>query len=330
MSQNVLIDITQIPARFGGLEALVRGMAVGMLALIVPLTLLDMNAKASGEGGKGAYSGFVIRVSAVIVGLLAYKKLYYLLLKGSQMMSFAILSEYEWGNFLAKSFSSDGTASSRFAILFNTVTSLQEIILFLTTLVALTARDVIVMLQGCFLSLLFVFGPIAIVCSINNRSAEVTRNWIVNSIQVAFWSFFLRLIVRVWLTLQPVAANMGQRAMDDYLGMLTVNVCFLLLVLGTPIVTARLLSGGNLSMFAVGASYIVQSAGLLKTVGAGQFVSREIVNARQAMKDGQATFFKHPITAAAVSARSTMTRGYERLFGRFHSAGRMGGKDGGS
>ena len=103
----------------------------------------------------------------------------------------------------------DRTTYPTLSILFHSVTSIQQIILFLTTLVAVTVRDVIVMLQGCFLSLLYAFGPIAIVCAVNQRSAQVTRGWLANTFQVAFWSFFLRLVMRVWLTLGPIASSSG-------------------------------------------------------------------------------------------------------------------------
>src|SRR5581483_4053705 len=100
----------------------------------------------------------------------------------------------------------------------------------------------------------------------NQKSSQVTRGWLANSFQVAFWSFFLRLVMRVWLTLSPVAASSGTGGANDYLGMLTVNVTFILLVLGTPIVSARLLSGENLAAFGEAALGTMQTLVIAKTL----------------------------------------------------------------
>jgi len=195
-------------------------------------------------------------------------------------------------------------------ILFRSITSIQEIVLFLSSLMALTAKDVIVMLQGCFLSLLYGFGPIAIVCGINEKSAQVTRGWLANTIQVASWSFFLRLTVRVWLELNTMSGATGQSWVDDFLAILTVNISFLILVMGTPIVAARLLSGGNLAAFGATAFGAVQSLIVAKTLfTTGQFANAETVKFKKASEEEQRSYFHHPIPA-------TMTYLYERTFGR--------------
>jgi hypothetical protein len=164
------------------------------------------------------------------------------------------------------------------------------------------------MLQACFLSLLYAFGPIAIVCGINQKRSHVTRGWLTNTIQVAFWSFFLRLVVRVWLTLNPMATTTGTGTANDYLGILTVNVSFLLMVLGTPSLTARLLSGENIAMFGQAAMGGVQTIVAAKKLGAGLAMARGVDQYRTA-KPQDKTFMNHPLPHTATAA-------FQKLFGQ--------------
>jgi hypothetical protein len=90
--------------------------------------------------------------------------------------------------------------------------------------------------------------------------------------------------------------------------MLTVNVTFTLMVLGTPIVAARLLSGENLASFGAAALGTMQTLVIAKTMTTGKFVSHEVEKYKKASGPEQRSFFHHPIPA-------TMTRTYQRLFG---------------
>lgn len=308
MTPSLLLDVTVIPDRLSGLATVVKAISVPLLAFIIPFTIVEMNIRSLKAKEMPSYTGLFARVFTVVVCLLCYQRLFYFILKVSQIMSFAVLSEQDWGNFLTRTLKGSDSTYPTLSILFHSVTSIQQIILFLSTLVAVLIRDVIVMLQGCFLSLLFAFGPIAIVCGINEKTVQVTRGWLANSFQVALWSFFLRLVMRVWLTLGPIAANAGSGAADDYLGMLAVNVTFILLVLGTPIVAARLLSGENLAAFGEAALATIQTVSIAKTLSTGKFTSQEVQKYMRAPLPEQKSFFHHPVPA-------TMTRTYERLFG---------------
>ncbi len=313
MTPSLLLDISRIPEKLSGLESIVGAIAAAMLAFIIPFTIVEMNVRSMQAKEAPSYSGLFTRVFAVTVCLLCYQRLFYFILKASQMMSFAMLSEQDWGNFLRQMLRGSDSRFPTLSILFHSVTSIQQIILFLSTLVAVTVRDVIVMLQGCFLSLLYAFGPIALVCGVNERTSQVTRGWITNSFQVASWSFFLRLVMRVWLTLGPVAASSGSGAGDDYLGMLSVNVTFILLVLGTPIVSARLLSGENLAAFGEAALGAVQTLSLVKTLRAGTFISSKIDGFRRDRDPFKNNIFHHPV---AYPVAATMTAVGRRIFPR--------------
>lgn len=309
MNPGLLLDITQIPTKFSGLVALTSALALAMLALIIPYTALEMNVQAMQSKNPPGYSGFLVRMVVVVACLACYATLYSFLLQASQLMSLAILSEQDWGNFLVQSFTPPDAQSPILSWLTHPLSSIQAILLFLSTLIAVTAKDVVVMLQACFLSLLYAFGPIAIVCGINEKTSAVLRGWIANSFQVAFWSFILRLVVRVWLTLNPLAGNTGTGLANDFLGILTVNVTFLILVLGTPIVTARLLSGENLASFGEMALGAVQAITISRTMKAGKFLSGEVDRYRRDKPEFQKSLFHHPIPMTATLA-------YSRLFGR--------------
>lgn len=311
MTPSLLIDISQIPDKLTGLAAVTKGMSVAMLAFLIPFTIIEMNVRSLERKEMPSYSGLFTRVFTVVVCLLCYQRLFYFILKVSQVMSFAMLSEQEWGNFLTRTLRGSDSRFPTLSILFHSATSIQQIILFLSTLVAVTVRDVIVMLQGCFLSLLYAFGPLALVCAVNQKTGQVTRGWLANSFQVAFWSFFLRLVMRVWLTLAPVAASTGSGAADDYLGMLTVNVTFILLVLGTPIVSARLLSGENLAAFGEAALGAIQTVSFVKTMRAGSFISSKVEAFRRDREPFKNHIFHHPV---AYPVAATMTAVGRRFF----------------
>ena len=314
---NLLLDISRIPTQLGGLSSLTKAIALAMLVFLIPYTLLENGVKAISGKERPDFSGMLVRCLMTVAALLCYERIFYFVAKLSQIMSFAILSEEQWGNFLVQSFHGMTQGEPTLNILIHPVSSIQEIILFLSSLVAVTARDVIVMLQACFLSLLFAFGPIAIVCSINPKSAQVTRGWIANTFQVAFWSFFLRLVVRVWLSLNPLAGVdgagwQGAGWQNDYLGILTVNVTFLLMVLGTPIVAARLLSGESLAMFGEAAMASVQTIMIARKLGAGMAIGRAVDRYKRASPEEKSSFYHHPIPSLA----KTATRAYKDLFHR--------------
>jgi hypothetical protein len=314
MNGAILIDLTVIPDALAGLAAVTKTMALPGLAFLIPFTVLQMNVQALKAKEYPSYSGLLARVLVTLLCLLAYKKLFYSVLKLSQVMSFAVLGEEQWGNFLAQSFKgSSGSSYPTLSILFKSLSSFQEIVLFLTSLLALTVRDVVVILQACFLSLLYAFGPLALVCAVNEKTAQVTRGWLANTFQVASWSFFLRLTVRVWLTLGPLTGSSGRGMADDYIGILAVNVTFLILVLGTPLVAAKLLSGENIATLGAAALGAVQTTIVAKQLQAGRFLSKEADRYAKAKPDERRSLYHHPIA-------STMTAARDRLFGKGHQA----------
>lgn len=307
MNGSLLLDITLIPSQLGGLAGITTAIALAVLVLLVPLTILELNISGLQAKEYPDYTGFFVRVVFALSVILCYQRLFGFILNASQMMGFAVLSEEQWGDFLVQSFHGVGTGVPTLNILMHPVSSFQEILLFLSSLIAVTSRDVIIMLQGCFLSLLFAFGPIAIIFGINKRTVQMAQGWFTSTVQVAFWSFFLRLVVRVWLTLNPMATTSGTGAANDYLGILTVNVSFLIMVLGTPALTARLLSGENIAMFGEAALGAVQTIMIAKKLGAGMSVAKSIDNYRRARPE-EKNFMNHPLPHTATFA-------FNKLFG---------------
>ncbi len=317
MNGNVLIDITQIPSQLSGLTSVTYAIALALLAVLIPYAAVEMQVRAVTAKAPPSYDGLVMRVAVVLACLVGYRTIYSMFLIAAQAMSFAILSEQDWGTFLIKSFSAPDSTSPILSWLTHPLNSLQAIILFLSSLAAVTIKDVMVMLQACFLSLLFAFGPIAVVCGVNEKTAGVTRGWIANSIQIALWSFFLRLVVRVWLTMNPLAGNTGTGWANDFLGILTVNVSFVVLVLGTPVLAARMVSGESIAAFgkmALGAMEASAVGGALKVGrfagGAGELRARW----SQERARREAAKPKSPVVAQS-SSTETATQAHDRLFG---------------
>lgn len=325
MSTSVLIDISQIPTQLSGLTSITNALAVAMLTIIIPYTAVEMNVQAMGSKAPPSYGGLLTRVMVVLACLVGYQTICSLFLSVAQAMSLSILSEQDWGDFLVKSFTAPDAQSPILSWLTHPLNSVQAIILFLSSLVAVTAKDVIVMLQACFLSLLFAFGPIAIVCAISERTASVTRGWIANSFQISLWSFFLRLVVRVWLTLNPLAGNTGTGWANDFLGILTINVSFLVMVLGTPVLAARLISGESIAAFgemAVGGMQALTIGGAMKagkllgqmTERRGRSGSAYGGNGSNKSSGSQGKPVQH-------STSSTATAAHDRLFGHKPAGG---------
>jgi hypothetical protein len=308
MNPSVLINLAQIPVQLSGLSSLTSAVALALLAFIIPYSAVEMNVRAIAGKSSPGYFGLLTRIVVVLACLLSYDKLYGLFLGAFQALSFSVLSEQDWGNFLIRNLSAPDAASPILSWLTHPLSSVQAIVLFLSSLFALTAKDVIVMLEASFLSLLFAFGPIAIVCGISEKTSGVTRGWIVNSVQIASWSFFLRLVVRVWLTLGPLAANTGTGTANDFLGILAVNSAFFVMVLGTPILSARLISGEGLSSFAEAATGVMGAAMVGMPLKAGRFLGQALERGRKNSR--QADFpLQHP-------APMTATAAHQRLFKR--------------
>lgn len=309
MNPGLLLDITLIPAKLAGLAAVSKVLASAAFTFLLPFTILEMNVRALEQKHTPSYSGLAVRVLIVATCLIAYDGLFGFVLKLSQVMSFAVLSEQQWGDFLVQGLKGTDSTYPTLMVLVKNVVSVQGLLLFLSSLLTLIVREVVVMLQACFLSLLYAFGPLALVCAINEQTSRVTKGWLTNTFQVAMWSFFLRLAVRVWLTLSPVSAATGAGTVDDYVGILTVNLTYLILILGTPTLTARLLSEGNLAAFgeaALGAVGTVTAAKAMRGAGA---ISKEHASFQRAVEGGKGKlpYFQHPI-------QSTMTALYQRRF----------------
>ncbi len=324
MNSSLMLDITQIPTQLGGLASVTRAIAVAMLAFLIPYTTIELNVRAMHAKNLPDYGGFLIRTVVVMSCLLCYNTLYSFLLQGSQVMSFAVLSEQQWGDFLVQTFhGSDGNVTI-FSVLLHSITSVQQLVLFLSSLIAVIARDVVVMLQACFLSLLYAFGPIAIACGISERTTSVLRGWIANSFQVAFWSFFLRLLVRVWLSLSPYAGNTGTGLANDFLGILTVNTTFLLLVLGTPIFAARMISGEGLAGFAEAASAAIQTVTIAGSLKAGRMAGGAMDRHKQNKAHAAAKASRDAGAKPQFSTGSTATAAHDQLFGSKDKPGQNG------
>ncbi len=313
MNPSVLINLSQIPIQLSGLSSLTTAIALGLLAFIIPYSAVEMNLRAISGRGSPGYAGLFLRIAIAMSCLLAYDKLYGLFLGAFQALSYSVLSSQDWGNFLVKDFSAPNAASPILSWLTHPLSSVQAIVLFLASLFAVTAKDVIVMLQASFLSLLFAFGPIAIVCSISEKSFCVTRGWLVNSVQIASWSFFLRLVIRVWLTLGPLATNTGTGTANDFLGLLAVNSAFFVLVLGTPILSARLISGESLSFFAEAALGTMNAAAIGLPLKAGKYLGERSRNAGGNMRTRSEGA---PPTPQRNALPMTATSAYRRLFKR--------------
>jgi len=314
MNSGLMLDITQIPSQLSGLASVTTAIAISLLAIIIPYTTLEMNVRAAHSKNPPGYGGFAVRIIVAMTCLLCYNQLYSLMLGASQTMSFAVLSEQDWGTFLIQSFQASDPKSPVLSWLMHPLDSIQAIVLFFTSLVAVTAKDVIVMLQVCFLSLLYAFGPIAVVCAISEKTSAVTRGWVANSFQVALWSFFLRLVVRVWLTLSPFAGNTGTGLANDFLGIVTVDVSFIVMVLGTPILAARLLSGESIAAFGEAAFGAVQAVTIGATHRAGQFLSKETDHYKRDKSEFQSSWFHHPIPRGAKEVATTATAAYNAIF----------------
>ncbi len=312
MTPSVLINLSQIPIQLSGLSALTTAIALALLAILIPFSAVEMNIRAISGNRPPNYGGFFVRLVIVMACLLAYNELYGIFLGASQALSFAVLSEQDWGNFLIKNFSAPDAASPILSWLTHPLSSVQAIILFLSSLFAVTAKDVIVMLQASFLSLLFAFGPIALVCAVSEKTFCVTRGWLVNSFQIAFWSFFLRLVVRVWLTLGPLAGNTGTGTANDFLGILAVNSAFFVMVLGTPILSARLISGESISLFGEAAMATMNAAAIGMPLKAGRFLGGALEQRRRNAMRAQSAH--GPAGAAQHSMPTTATSAHKRLF----------------
>lgn len=314
---SLLLDVTLIPEKLGGLAAVTKAIAVPVFGFLIPATILQMNLQAIEAKQRPSYSGLLMRVIVVVLCLLSYNRLFYFMLKLSQVMSFAILSEQQWGQFLVTGFKAKGT--SPLEVLVKGVSSVQGLILFLTTLLTLLVREVVVMLQACFLSLLYAFGPLALACAVNEGSSKIAKSWFATTLQVAFWTFFMRLALRVWLTLAPMAQGVGSMA-DDYVGILAVNLTFFFLILNTPRISALLLSGDNLASFGTFAMAAVQTAIVARNLqmagglsgqarlAAAAYVKAAPDESEKGRRRWWAGFVNRPVA-------TTATEAYGRLFG---------------
>lgn len=157
---------------------------------------------------------------------------------------------------------------------------------FLATAVAI-AEPVLLTIRYALLSILYVFGPIAIVGNMFKYTKIILKGWFNNLIQISFWIVILRILESVMLSLQ--IQSLAQRgSFSDILAWIIICTIFLGLIIMTPILTAKIFSGDNLgevgSMAAAAATIVTTKyGGGIKEIG--QSAKKGISNTYTGIKD---------------------------------------------
>ncbi len=156
------------------------------------------------------------------------------------------------------------------------------------------------------LSVLYVFGPLAFVGYVFEPTKIILKGWFVGMLQVSFWIVFLRILESVMVAFN-IESLVHSGQLGDIISWTIVCTVFLGLIILTPMITGKILSGQNLGevgSLAVAAATVIpakyaaathiaatfakQTPGAFKSVGKG--VGSKIIstgtNAGKKIKSG--------------------------------------------
>jgi len=233
-----LLDPLTIPSAmsiYGGTMARIAGFVFAALFVIA---LLDNQVKMIG-GDDGGLRKIFRRAVLVFCGLVLYRHIFLKIVALNEVISMCLLNLDEFSKFRTLLLAHlDQQAVSLLRM--NIATAVTTLFLFSAAI----AETLLQYFRYIILAILYVIGPLAIVCGMLPKASELTKAWFSTLLQVSFWVIVLRASQAVMLSigLEQVLNN------GEIMGYLFVSVLITAMVFFTPLISERLLSGANISL----------------------------------------------------------------------------------
>ncbi|MDZ4384848.1 MAG: hypothetical protein U0944_00325 [Candidatus Moranbacteria bacterium] len=200
---------------------------------------------------KPAYGKVIFRSLTIMAGMLLYRTIFLAIVATCQVISYSIFSMDDWGQVQAvfKNFASSGGIWS-----WTVETLVGEVVKYL----AVAVEEIFMRARYIFLALLYVIGPFAFVMGFWPSTNKFIKGWFKNLLEFSFWIITLRVVQSVFASLNMASITAG--VVIDPVDYIIFGILYIVLVIGTPFITAKFLSGESMGQFgsmAVGAVSMV-------------------------------------------------------------------------
>lgn len=233
-----ILDPLTIPSAMSIYGATMSRIAACVFAALFVIALLDDQVNMAG-GEDGGMRRILRRAIIVFCGLALYRHIFLKIVALNEIISMCLLNLEEFAKFrtLLLAHLEQQTVS---LLRMNIATAVTMLFLF----GAAIAETLLQYFRYIILAILYVIGPLAVVCAMLPKAFSLTKAWFTTLLQVSFWVIVLRAAQAVMLSigLEQVLNN------GEIMGYLFVSVLITAMTFFTPLISERLLSGANISL----------------------------------------------------------------------------------
>ena len=236
--QVVTTNPLQIPSLFGADYATTSHLAFILFSLMFVLAVLHENIL--GMSGEASYTNLFVRVLLVVSLLVFYEEFFRWIVYSLDLLADSIFSRSQYEDTLKAVFKAieeekdTGFLGWRFVIKgMNSVT--QHI--------ALALLWVLRLLRFVLLSILYIFGPLAVAASVFSPAAKAVFFWLKSLVEVSLWRVLLSILLKVISTMNLTAIYYTENV--NNVAVFAANILFIVLLILVPLISKQIVSGGT-------------------------------------------------------------------------------------
>ena len=251
-------NVLQIPDLFSSAYTVTASAAAVLFPLMFIAAVLHENFLAMKD--RSDYRGLFIRTVLVVGLMILYQEFFTWIVYGTDLLAKAILPHEEFQQVIKTVFREITEKKDLGG--FDTRIIL-TILNYLTYIAALIALGVLNWLRFVFLSLLYVFGPVPIVCGVYKATSHGLVYWLRSLVAVSLWTVVLSILMKVISGMNLTAVYLPEQT--NAAAVIAANVLFILLFISVPLISHQITSGGSMggmgsAVVGVGTAFIARYA----------------------------------------------------------------------
>jgi hypothetical protein len=151
--------------------------------------------------------------------------------------SFSYVDAATGGGLVGKTVASLGTITA--------LLSPKILVMGILTVLFKIVEPTLLFIRYALLSFLYIFGPLAFVSAIFPPTRRMLKGWFINLFQISFWIVTLRILELILVSLQ-LQDFVAKGYLLDVFPWAVICFTFVVFIVATPFITAKVLSGENL------------------------------------------------------------------------------------
>ena len=237
---TTFVDILSIPDTMQTYATITRSIAIAIIPVLFVLGILKEQAKLVGDE-KPEFASHIYTTIAVFLGLILYKWIFLKIISFCEAIGMSVASLQDW-------YELQSTLSLMADKLSGSVLTLSVVQLLAKTfyIISSVAEIVFNLFRYALLSFLYILGPIAFALAVFPLTRNLVKGWFINIFQISFWIITLRILQATMLMLGFTTAIEN----GGIFYVLVMSILFIGMIIMTPILTAKLISGENIGTMA--------------------------------------------------------------------------------